>query len=43
MKEPVRACIQGIVGAHKTKFLELLGGEVHEGEEYEESMNKYPF
>ena len=28
---------------HKTKFLGVLGGEVQEGEECEESMNKIRF
>ena len=40
MEQPVGTRIQGIAVVHKTKFLGVLGGEVQEGEEYEESMNK---
>ena len=35
--------IWGTAVVHKTKFLGVLGGEVQEGEEYEESMNKICF
>ena len=43
MEQPVGAHIQGIEGVHKTKFLGVMGGEVQEGEGYEESMNKIRF
>ena len=43
MEESMGTCILSIVVVHKTKFLRVLGGEVPEGEEYEESMNKIRF
>ena len=43
MERQVGTQIQGITVVHATKFLGMLGEEVQEGEEYDESMNKIRF
>ena len=40
LEQPKGERIQGVTVVHKTKFLGVLGGDLKEGEEYNESMNK---
>ena len=43
LEQPPDTRIQGIQVVHKMKFLGVLGGDVQEGEGFEESMNKIRF
>ena len=43
LEQPARERIQGITVMHKTKFVGVLGGELQEGEEYDEYISKICF
>ena len=40
LEQPHGERIEGITVVHKMKFLRVPGGDLKEGEEYDESMNK---
>ena len=43
LKRPPGDHIHGITVVHKTNFLGVLGGELQEGEEYDECINEFRF